>query len=119
MLFYFYLALHCCYNGFAWEQESTCFSKGRVGGLANRMFHDSVIQDMLVFCVRLVKSELLVKSVFFYSRNSRNTLGQRRLDPGKETLKVFFQVRNHKEYQNVVIVSFVHLEKMKKNCFMH
>ena len=37
---------------------------------------------------------------------------QRRLDPGKETLKGFFQVQNHKEYQNVVIISFVHLEKI-------
>ena len=46
-------------------------------------------------------------------------VGQRRLDPGKETLKGFFQVRNHKEYQNVVIISFVHLEKINIFCFMH
>ena len=46
-------------------------------------------------------------------------LKQRRLDPGKETLKGFFQVQNHKEYQNVVIISFVHLEKINIFCFMH
>ena len=44
---------------------------------------------------------------------------QRRLDPGKETLKGFFQVGNHKEYQNVVIISFVHLEKINIFCFMY
>ena len=44
---------------------------------------------------------------------------QRRLDPGKETRKGFFQVQNHKEYQNVVIISFVHPEKINIFCFMH
>ena len=44
---------------------------------------------------------------------------QRRLDPGKETLEGFFQVGNQKEYQNVVIISFVHLEKIDIFCFMH
>ena len=39
---------------------------------------------------------------------------QRRLDPGKETLVGLFQVGNQKEYQNVVMISFVHLEKLKK-----
>ena len=48
----------------------------------------------------------------------RNLL-QRRLDPGKETLEGFFQVGNQKEYQNVVIISFVHLEKVNIFCFMH
>ena len=43
---------------------------------------------------------------------------QRRLDPGKETLEGFFQVGNQKEYQNVVIISFVHLEKINNFCFM-
>ena len=47
------------------------------------------------------------------------TLGQRRLDPGKETRTGFFQVWNYKEYQNVVIISFVHLEKINIFCFMH
>ena len=37
---------------------------------------------------------------------------QRRLDPEKETVEGFFQVGNQKEYQNVVIISFVHLEKI-------
>ena len=46
-------------------------------------------------------------------------LGQRRLDPGKETRNGFFQVQNHKEYQNVEIISFVHLEKINIFCFMH
>ena len=46
-------------------------------------------------------------------------LSQRRLDPGKETLEGFFQVGNQKEYQNVVIISFVHLEKINIFCFMH
>ena len=44
---------------------------------------------------------------------------QRRLDPGKEGGKGFFQVQNHKEYQNVVIISFVDLEKLNTFCFMH
>ena len=47
-----------------------------------------------------------------------NCTSQRRLDPGKETLEGFFQVRNQKEYQNVVSISFVHLEKIKIFCFM-
>ena len=47
------------------------------------------------------------------------TISQRRLDPGKETLEGFFQVGNQKEYQNVVIISFVHPEKINIFCFMH
>ena len=43
---------------------------------------------------------------------NRIHLNQRRLDLGKETLEGFFQVRNQKEYENVVIISFVHLEKI-------
>ena len=46
------------------------------------------------------------------------SLNQRRLDPGKESLEGFFQVGNLKDYQNVVIISFVHLEKVNF-CFMH
>ena len=46
-------------------------------------------------------------------------LRQRRLDPGKETPEVFFQVGNHKEYQNVVIISFVHLKRINIFYFMH
>ena len=38
---------------------------------------------------------------------------------GVGTVKGFFQVQNHKEYQNVVIISFVHLEKINIFCFMH
>ena len=44
--------------------------------------------------------------------------GQRRLDPGKETPEGFFQVRSQKEYQNVVMISFVNLEKINIFCFM-
>ena len=44
---------------------------------------------------------------------------QRRLDPGMETPEGFFQVESQKEYQNVVIISFVHLEKIIIFCFMH
>ena len=44
---------------------------------------------------------------------------QRRLDPGKETLEGFFQVGNQKEYQNVVMILFEHLEKINIFCFMH
>ena len=44
---------------------------------------------------------------------------QRRLDPGKETLEGFFKVGNQKEYQNGVIISFVHLEKIYIFYFMH
>ena len=50
----------------------------------------------------------------FHSISCTFMLNQRRLDPGKETLEGFFQVVNHKEYQNVVMISFVHLEKLKK-----
>ena len=48
----------------------------------------------------------------------QGNLEQRRLDPGKETPEGFFQVRSQKEYQNVVIISFVHLEKRNIFCFM-
>ena len=41
------------------------------------------------------------------------------ISSGLITLKGFFQVLNHKEYQNVVIISFVHLEKINIFCFMH
>ena len=44
---------------------------------------------------------------------------QRILDPGKETLEGFFQVRNQKEYLNMVIISFANLEKINTFCFMH
>ena len=44
---------------------------------------------------------------------------QRRLDPGKETLEGFFKVGNQKEYRDVVMISFVHLEKINIFCFMH
>ena len=50
---------------------------------------------------------------------ARSNPDQRRLDPGKETLERFFQVGNQKEYQNVVIISFVHLEKINIFCFMY
>ena len=48
-----------------------------------------------------------------------SVIGQRRLDPGKETPDGFFQVGSQKEYQNMVIISFVHLEKISIFCFMH
>ena len=41
------------------------------------------------------------------------------ISSGLITLKGFFQVQNHQEYQNVVIISFVHLEKINIFCFMH
>ena len=41
------------------------------------------------------------------------------ISSGLITLKGFFQVQNHKEYKNVVIISFVHLEKINIFCFMH
>ena len=44
---------------------------------------------------------------------------QRRLDPGKETPEGFFLVGNQKKYQNVVITSFLHLEKINIFCFMY
>ena len=39
--------------------------------------------------------------------------------PGMETLKGFFQVGNQKEYQNMVVISFVHLKEINIFCFMH
>ena len=44
---------------------------------------------------------------------------QRRPNPGMETPEGFFQVGSQKEYQNVVIISFVHLEKINIFCFMY
>ena len=41
------------------------------------------------------------------------------ISSGLITPKGFFQVQNHKEYQNVVIISFVHFEKINIFCFMH
>ena len=61
--------------------------------------------------------EILRKIVEFYAVEF--WFIQRRLDPGKETLEGFFQFGNQKEYQNVVIISFVHLEKVNIFCFMH
>ena len=36
------------------------------------------------------------------------------MDPGMDT----FQVPKQKKYQEMVIISFLHLEKIKKKCFM-
>ena len=52
-------------------------------------------------------------------KQTAHLVNQRRLDPGKETPEGVFQVRSQKEYQNVVIISFVHLEKINIFCFMH
>ena len=49
----------------------------------------------------------------------KSKIMQRRLDPGKETPEGFFQVRSQKEYHNVVLITFVQLEKMNIFCFMH
>ena len=50
----------------------------------------------------------------------RKLLDQTRLqDPGMETRDGFIQVGSQKEYQNVVIISVVHLEKISIFCFMH
>ena len=73
------------------------------------------------FKIHAKNSKCLYRDMSAYSlaENKHHTLRQRRLDPGKETLKGFFQVRNNKEYQNVEIISFVHLEKINIFCFMH
>ena len=42
-----------------------------------------------------------------------NTSDQRGLDPGMDTPEGFLQVGNQMEYQNVVMILFVHLEKIK------
>ena len=55
----------------------------------------------------------------FFVMTFKSGPSQRRLDPGKEGRMGFFQVQNHKEYQNLVIISFVHLEKINTFCFMH
>ena len=65
------------------------------------------------------KEEKFRYSEFFHHVCLFSTFEIRRLDPGKETLEGFFQVGNQKEYQNVVIISFVHLEKIDIFCFMH
>ena len=43
---------------------------------------------------------------------------QRRLDPGMDTPLWFFQVWNQKEYQKMVLISFVHLKKINNFCFL-
>ncbi len=48
-----------------------------------------------------------------------SSITQRRLDPGMETPEGFFQVGSQKEYQNVVIISFVQLEKINIFCLMY
>ena len=47
------------------------------------------------------------------------SINQRRLDPGMDTPEGFFQVRKQKEYQNVIIILFVQLEKINNFYFMH
>ena len=75
------------------------------------------------FSVTATRKELSLDLTWVKPKNidcqARGWLAQRRLDPGKEGRKGFFQVQNHKEYQNVVIISFVHLEKINIFCFMH
>ena len=46
-------------------------------------------------------------------------VGQRRLDPGMDTPGGFFQVGNQMEYQKMVLIPIVHLEKINIFCFMH
>ena len=46
-------------------------------------------------------------------------VGKKRLDPGMDTPGGFFQVGNPKEYQRMIIIPFVHLEKITIFCFMH
>ena len=53
---------------------------------------------------------------FFDSDCILSDIIQRRLDPGKETLRGFFQVGN--QNQNLVIISFAHLEKINNFCLM-
>ena len=64
--------------------------------------------------VKKMKNSIIQISLaqFWWSSNKEDCLIQRRLDPGKETLEGFFQVGSLKEYQNVVIISFVYLEKI-------
>ena len=68
----------------------------------------SKLKDVQYYMCGLQKSSKLLKQFMDYSISS-----------GLITLKGFFQVQNHKEYQNVVIISFVHLEKINIFCFMH
>ena len=44
---------------------------------------------------------------------------QRRLDPGMDTPVGYFKVGNQKDYIKMVIMSFVHLEKISIFCFTH
>ena len=53
----------------------------------------------------------------FWKRNVNAE--QRRLDLGMDTPLWFFQVWNQMEYQQMVLISFVHLEKIDNFCFMH
>ena len=49
----------------------------------------------------------------------KRPIRQRRLDPGMDTPRGFFQVGNQMEYQKIVIITFVHLEKINFFCSMH
>ena len=46
-------------------------------------------------------------------------IDQRKLDPGKESPEGVLQVRSQKEYQDLIIISFVHLEKINIFCFIY
>ena len=49
----------------------------------------------------------------------KDSLGQRRLNPGMDTRGWFFQVRNQKEHQKMVLIPFINLEKINIFGSMH
>ena len=63
----------------------------------------------------------MISTLFLLAENDNANYvpKQRRLDPGKETIEGFFQVGNQKEYQKMVVIPFVYLEKVNVFCFMH
>ena len=77
--------------------------------------YNGLTEDLKLFFYK--QTTTLTTKEILKSLHARSS--QRRLDPGMETPEGFFQVRNQKEYQNVVIISFVHLEKINNSCFIH
>ena len=100
-------------------------SNTRLGKFGSKIIDGRLLIEDLRYVPKNTFTYMPCKNVFLqkvrtqvFECQNHDTLSQRRLEPGKETPEGFFQVRSQKEYQNVVIISFVHLEKINIFCFM-
>ena len=73
--------------------------------------------EVLIRMSRVEKVSKINKQDTPYIRQVRVVMDYS-ISSGLITRKGFFQVRNHREYKNLVIISFVHLEKINIFCFM-